>query len=314
MVDTPWKYQEMHMELTTTCNFRCGFCPLVELQRPQSRLDLGLIERILRECHDNRLANQVTFHLMGEALLHPQCMDVLELCRQHSMRTRLVTNGSLYKEDKYRQLFSIVDVLDISYRTVDDMELQSVQKRLTFEQYLDMVMEAVNLRADLPTSRTRMRLRLFISPKTLPSLEALCQRLGVDPAVLTGAGAGEIQPYQEFNPYPWLTFLCEQELDWRHTKNRYDSKFGNCQEYEKSFSILSNGGVTSCCWDAHGENTMGNLHDHSLTEILDNDASRRFRQAFQRHTCPTEKCQKCLARPTWARSITYQALSLVNLR
>ena len=289
-------------------------CPLVELQRPQSRFDMSSIESILKECHDQRLTNQVTFHLMGEALLHKQWAEVLSLCRNYQMRTRLVTNGSLYKEDKYRQLFSLVDILDVSYRTVDDMELQTVQKRLTFEEYLDMVMAAVALRASLPSSQTRMRLRLFISEKTIPSLRALCQRLNVDPAILATARNGEIRPYQEFNPYPWMSFLCEQELDWRHQANKYPSKFGNCQEYENSFSILSNGAITSCCWDAHGENTMGNLNQNSLAEILNNAESRRFRESFRSHKCPTEKCSKCLARPTWARSMAYQAASLVNIR
>jgi radical SAM protein with 4Fe4S-binding SPASM domain len=302
------------MELTTACNFRCGFCPIVELGRPQSRLEMSMIEQILFDCAEQRLTNRVTFHLMGEALLHPQCMDVLHLCHKYGMRTRLVTNGSLYREDKYRQLFEVVDILDISYRTVDDMELQSVQKKLTFDEYLDKVMLAVNLRASMPESQAKMRLRLFISEKTLPSLEALCGRLGIDSQVLANAGTGEIEPYQEFNPYPWMTFLCESELDWRHTKNHYPSKFGNCQEYEKSFSILSNGAITSCCWDAHGENTMGNLNQQTLVDILNNEASRSFRESFRKHTCPTEKCQKCLARPTWARSMAYQALSLVNVR
>jgi len=303
----------MHLEMTTACNFRCNFCPLVELQRPASRIEFSLIEKILSECAEHRLTNRVTFHLMGEALLHPQCMDVLRLCRDYKMHTRLVTNGALYKEEKYRELFDLVDTLDISFRTVDDMEVQQVQEKLTFDEYLVKVVAALDLRASIPTSPTKIRLRLFISPKTMPSLEALCRQIGI-PASVLHADTGEIRPYHEFHPREWLSFLCEAELDWRHTKNLYRSKFGNCQEYEKSFSIISNGGVTSCCWDAHGENVMGNLNEHSLVDILDNEASQRFRDSFQRHICPTEKCRKCLGRPTWTRSMAYQALSLVNLR
>ena len=311
MTSDSWRYDEMHLEMTTACNFRCDFCPLVELQRPASRLEYSLIEQILSECAEHRLTNRVTFHLMGEALLHPQCMDVLRLCREYKMRTRLVTNGALYKEEKYREMFELVDTLDISFRTVDDMEVQQVQEKLTFDEYLDKVVAAVNLRASIPSSPTQIRLRLFISQKTMPSLEALCRRLDIPSASL---GAGAIRPYQEFNPRDWLTFLCEAELDWRHTRNLYRSKFGNCQEYEKSFSIISNGSVTSCCWDAHGENIMGNLNEHSLAQILENETSQSFRNSFRKHICPTEKCRKCLGRPTWARSMAYQALSLVNLR
>ncbi|MCP4788575.1 MAG: radical SAM protein [Fuerstiella sp.] len=137
----------MHLEMTTACNFRCDFCPLVELQRPASRLEYSLIEQILSECAEHRLTNRVAFHLMGEALLHPQCMDVLRLCRRYRMRTRLVTNGALYRDEKYRELFDLVDTLDISFRTVDDMEVQQVQEKLTFDEYLDRVVAAVDLRA-----------------------------------------------------------------------------------------------------------------------------------------------------------------------
>jgi radical SAM protein with 4Fe4S-binding SPASM domain len=314
MAEDGWKYDEMHMELTTACNFRCGFCPSVELQRPQSRLDFELIQGILNDCRNHRLTKRVAFHLLGEALLYPQCMEVLELCRRLEMHTRLVTNGSLYNEEKYRQLYELIDILDISCRTADDMELQAVQKPLTFEQYLEMVVAAVKLRAALPSSRTRVRIRLFISTKTWPTLKTLCGRLDVAPAFLLNADQGKIQPNQEFRPKPWLSILCEQEQDWRYIENVYPSRFGNCDEYENSFSILSDGAVTSCCWDAHGENAMGNLRHSTLPEILENEASRRFRAAFRRHICPTEKCRKCTARPTWVRSVVYQALSLLNLR
>lgn len=314
MQDSSWLYDEMHMELTTACNFRCDFCPLVELQRPASRLEFSLIEQILQECEEHRLTNKVTFHLMGEALLHPQYLDVLKLCRDYKMSTRLVTNGALYKEESYRMLFDVVDTLDISFRTVDDMEVQKAQKKLTFDEYLEKVLAAVALRASLPDSKAKMRLRLFISAKTMPSLKLLFQRLEISESELHAMGKGPITPYQEFSPYPWLTFLCESELDWRHRTNIYPSRFGNCQEYDKSFSILSNGGVTSCCWDAHGENVMGNLKDDTLTGILNNETSRRFRDSFRRHICPTEKCQKCLGRPTRIRSIAYQVLSLAGLR
>ena len=63
------------------------------------------------------------------------------------MRTRLVTNGALYRDEKYRELFDLVDTLDISFRTVDDMEVQQVQEKLTFDEYLDRVVAAVDLRA-----------------------------------------------------------------------------------------------------------------------------------------------------------------------
>ena len=312
--DAPYRFQEIHLELTTACNFRCGFCPLTNLERPAGRLTYEVAERVLRECVDEQLTRDATFHLMGEALLHPQCLEILDLCRRLGIRTRLVTNGSLYREDKYRQLFAVLDRLDISYRTVDDMELQTVQKKLSFEEYLDRVMAAINLRKALPDSATTIRMRVFISPKTISSLRDLCRRLGVDADALINEGSGKLRHYQAFSPLPWLTFLCEVELDWLGNRKAYPSRFGNCQEFEIGFAVLASGDVTTCCWDAHGGNVMGNVTEKSLREILYSEEAERFRASFRRHVCPTETCRKCLGKPTFLRSAAYQALSLVSLR
>ena len=79
------------------------------------------------------------------------------------IKTRLVTNGSLFRDGQVSaNWFRIIDRLDISYRTVDDMEVQIVQKKLTHEQYLDMVMAAVDLRAAMADSTTdNLRLQAY---------------------------------------------------------------------------------------------------------------------------------------------------------
>jgi hypothetical protein len=116
--------------MTTACNF----CPPDERQHPVSNLKYSLIEKILSECTEHRLTNRVAFHLMAAALLHPHCMDIPCLCRQYKMHTRLVTNGALYKEEKYRELFGIVDTLDVSFRKVDDMQVQDESRPVNVRQ------------------------------------------------------------------------------------------------------------------------------------------------------------------------------------
>jgi radical SAM protein with 4Fe4S-binding SPASM domain len=314
LADPPYRFTEVHLELTTACNFKCGFCPLTNLQRPQGKLSFEMADQVLRECIEYKIVRNATFHLMGEALLHPQCMEVLELCRSLGIRTRLVTNGSLYREDKYKRLFGILDRLDISYRTVDDMEVHSVQKKLSFEEYLEKVIDAVNLRASMRESTTTLRIRVFISPKTIPSLRHLCARLNVDPDTVISPRTNTAGVYETFSPLPWLSFLCEAQLDWVGKTKHYPSKFGNCREFEIGFAVLSSGDVTTCCWDAHGGNVMGNVGEQSLREILFSEKAEAFRASFRRHTCPTETCKKCLGRPNPLKSGVYQALSVLGQR
>src|SRR5438045_3631559 len=53
--DPPFRFKEVHLELTTACNFRCGFCPLTDLHRPPARLDAEIAEMVLRECVEQKL-------------------------------------------------------------------------------------------------------------------------------------------------------------------------------------------------------------------------------------------------------------------
>lgn len=314
LYDPPYRFKEIHLELTTACNFRCGFCPLTDLQRPAARMPFETAERVLRDCITHKLTRHATFHLMGEALLHPQCLEILGLCRQLGIQTRLVTNGSLYREDKYVKLFQVVDRLDISYRTVDDMEVQAVQKKLTYDEYLEKVMAAINLRAATPDSRTTIRIRVFISPKTIPSLRKLCERLQVDPDTVIRPQGSQLKQYEAFTPLPWVTFLCEAQLDWVGTTKHYPSHYGNCDEFEIGPAVLASGDVTTCCWDAHGGNVLGNVNQQPLRDILFSPQAEAFRESFRSHRCPTETCKNCLGRPTLVKSVVYQTLSLINAR
>jgi len=313
-----YHFQSVHLELTTACNFRCPFCPLVELQRPQAKLPLELAESVLKQCAEDHLTDHAHFHVMGEALLHPQLMDILALCNNLGIKATVVTNGALYREDKYRALYTRLDTLQISYRTVDDMETQTVQKKLTHAEYLDKILECMQLRAAMPESRTRIRVNLFINDKTVPSINQLChllsQRMGTNGELSRIVESGIPGQHETFSVLPWLSFMCDKQLDWRKTGKHYPSHFGNCSEFEIGFAVLASGEVTACCWDAHGGTAMGNVANARLKDILYSEKAEAFRRSFRRHVCPTETCRNCLARRGLARSVAYQAMALVNLR
>lgn len=303
-----YRFQEIHVELTTSCNFLCDFCPLTDLQRPKGKLDLDTVKDVLRQCIESGLTDRATFHLMGEALLYRDCMAVLEHCKELGIRTRLVTNGSLYSEEKYLQLYSLLEILDISFRSVDDIEMQRVTKKFTFEEYLSRIVEAIRLRERVGGS-TNIRIRLFVSERTQDSIRQLAAALNIPETSISDGGHGLVHC-----AIPWLTFLREYELDWVGKSKRYPSYIANCEEFETGFAVLASGDVTTCCWDAHGGNKMGNVHEQPLAEILFGRKATDFRASFKRHICPTETCRMCLGRPNLYKSIGYQALALVQLR
>jgi radical SAM protein with 4Fe4S-binding SPASM domain len=78
--------------------------------------------------------------------------------------------------------------------------------------------------------------------------------------------------------------------------------------------MLASGDVTTCCWDAHGGNVIGNVTEQPLRDILFSDRAEAFRASFHRHRCATDTCRKCLGRSTITKSVSYQALSVIKLR
>ncbi|MEM9512771.1 MAG: radical SAM protein, partial [Cyanobacteria bacterium P01_E01_bin.48] len=69
----------LHVEVTNICNFKCEFCPDAIMERRRGHMDFGLLERILDEVAERKLANIVTFHLMGEPLIYPHIFEAIAM-------------------------------------------------------------------------------------------------------------------------------------------------------------------------------------------------------------------------------------------
>lgn len=81
-----------HLDITTSCNFRCPTCIESELTRRDAHLSIPAIERFLDGiyslgCRDLRLYG-------GEPTIHPGFPDVLRRACRTGFSVRVVTNGS----------------------------------------------------------------------------------------------------------------------------------------------------------------------------------------------------------------------------
>jgi hypothetical protein len=64
-----------------------------------------------------------------------------------------------------------------------------------------------------------------------------------------------------------------------------------------------------------GRNVIGDLHEHTLMELLESDDAKRIRQSLNRFSPPTPFCRQCLGGPTFASSLIRQISSVaVDIR
>lgn len=89
------------VESTSHCNFKCPACPSPILQRPRGFIDLDLFKRIVDEISTERPQTQLWFAFMGEALMWRDLFTLIRYAKDKGLKdTRLNTNGSMLTEKK----------------------------------------------------------------------------------------------------------------------------------------------------------------------------------------------------------------------
>jgi radical SAM protein with 4Fe4S-binding SPASM domain len=81
-------------------------------------------------------------------------------------------------------------------------------------------------------------------------------------------------------------------FEWPSLKNRIYGD-GTCQGLQSHIAILANGKVVPCCLDCDGIIELGDLHQHSLDEILNSKRVVDMIEGFKNGKAVEELCQKC---------------------
>ena len=79
--------QRIHIELTNVCNFDCTFCPKQEMTRHYEYMDFERVCGIIDEIAEYKMAEKITFHVMGEPFMHPRFFEILEHAAERGVKT-----------------------------------------------------------------------------------------------------------------------------------------------------------------------------------------------------------------------------------
>src|SRR5436190_21679361 len=98
------------LELTNDCNFSCSYCPIREMSRSTGYMSARNAFQQLNAAKKEGY-RVVTFHVLGEPLLHPQATRIISYASNLGFSTILTTNGSLFNPDNRKLLGGKVDIL-----------------------------------------------------------------------------------------------------------------------------------------------------------------------------------------------------------
>ncbi len=262
------------VELTSRCNLRCSMCPMSDLGRPLIDMEWPLVERIAADF----AAGGITvrwLHEMGEPLLYRRLDEAIELFPGCSVST----NAMLLDESWSRRLLATSlrrirlcidttdpDVYPVIRKGGDfDRVVANIRRFLELSRGHDMVVEIQKMVTSLTASETVEDFERLFGLERYPQarvIEKTCE--GLDTSA-------------------------ETEL--------HESFYGCFQGYPfRWFVVLADGRVTHCCYDARGEQVIGDMRTQTVREILASPVLERYMAAFRaKDWSVLPRCGQCYA-------------------
>jgi len=260
------------LELTSKCNLRCGMCPLPVLRRPYEDMAWPLVERAAQEIHGAGLRLK-WLHEMGEPLLYARLDDAIRLFPEASVST----NGLLLTPDIGAKLLaSPLERLRICVDSIDPNVYPLLRTGGDFEKLVELTRAFLRqakghpIRIEIQKMRSRMTLG-----ETVEDFRRLFE-------------------LRQFRNARVIEKTCEA-LDVNEDTDLHGKFYGCVQgAFFTWVVIFADGRVTHCCYDAHGEQILGDLKTQPLMEILESPRMAELQSAFERRDFTSlPRCAEC---------------------
>jgi len=260
------------VELTNRCNLRCAMCPMNKLGRPDADMPWELVEKVAADLKANGLTVN-WLHEMGDPLLYPRLAEAIDLFPGCSVST----NAMLLDEEMGRELLgSSLRRIRLCVDTLTPRLYPFIRRGGIFEEVV------ANIRTFLELSRGReikVEIQRLITPETSQE---------------TVASFREFFHLERYQQAEVIEKTCEP-LDTSDETPFHQSFYGCFQGYPfRWFIVLADGRVTHCCYDAHGQQVIGDMKTQTVREIVASVKLEEYMAAFKARDWKTlPRCGEC---------------------
>lgn len=280
------RFHKVNIEISNICNLQCSFCP--EVIRAKQIMELSLFEKIISEVAP--LTEQVTFHLMGEPLVHPKLAEMLEICSHFQVPVFFVSNGVLLTEKRAELL------LHPSIRQVN-FSLHSFNDNFPDKdpsEYLEKVFQFVeNAFVRRPDLYLNFRLWNLESPDSSRSSNRLIQEKIEERFGVPFPNVTDVRDQKSHRLLNRLYVHYDTEFKWPDLDLPELGSKGTCYGLRNHFGILVDGTVVPCCLDKEGKIPLGKIQNQSVSEILDSPQAKEILTGFLNRKLINPLCQRC---------------------
>jgi MoaA/NifB/PqqE/SkfB family radical SAM enzyme len=282
------------IELTSQCNYRCGFCAHRLRMKKRGEMTPGFFERVVGEMVAAGVEELGLFYI-GESFMCDWLPEAIAIAKRRGIRYAfLTTNGSLATPDRVEACMRAgLDSLKFSMNNADEEQFEkiaAVKPRL----FRDSI---TNLKAA----------RAVRDAHGFPcGLYASSIRYDGEQQEHMQALVDDITPFVD--EHYWLPLYSmgslaiqrEEELGYRPTAGN-QGRLGALREPLPCWSAFTEGHIThdgklsACCFDAGDKWVMADLNEVSFMEGWNSPAFVKLREAHLKRDVRGTICESCVA-------------------
>lgn len=314
-----------HIEISSKCTLRCPRCARQEVPDTlvNTELDLAFFQRNFTPDFIRQHLEKITFcGDDGDPIYAHDLVPVIQYIKSvKPVQIVIVTNGSHRKPEWWQQLAQVLDHSDSVHFSIDGWDNES-NNRYRINSDFDTIVSGIKtLRAHSDCQLVWAAIAFKFNQQQIDRMQNMASDLGMDTFQLTKSTKfGRVYPaYGSLDPLepdaafvsqshrferlimpirPRRTTVSQTNIQLYHLTQIRNGVKPLCEIGNKGLYIDAQGRLFPCCWVANRYNHNNqwqqlanrfDLHQRSLTEVLDDDFWQTEFQTFEWQECQT-KC------------------------
>lgn len=277
-------------ELTNHCNLKCPECPSGSgtMTREKGFMNIDLFRRVIAEL--NPWLFYLNLWFQGEPMLHPDFFSFLEVTG--SFRKVVSTNGHFLSEERAGRLVrSDLAKLIISLDGMDQETYAAYRREGDLERVIEGIRNVAQARKK-HNSPLKIEIQFLvnrINEHQIPAVRNFAREV---------KASLRLKSMQVLSKDRYRQWLPEESRFRRYEESGGAWKIRSslprrCARIWLNPVITWDGKVVPCCFDKNAEHIMGDLKEHSFSEIWNSQEFSDFRRRVLAYRPETGICRNC---------------------
>lgn len=259
---------EIFIETSNACNLKCVMCPMsTGIGRKAANMEFAMFKTIIDQVAG--VIPKVSLFFSGEPLLNKDLARFVRYCTDHSMYSRIHTNGNLMTEKAATDLIDAgLDELSFSFDGPTEERHMKMRVNSDFNRVVGNIRNFLRIKAEKGSPKPKTLIQSIYYPgESKQEIEDGLNKLF----------SGSVG--YENNIIPLHDFPTDLEVSARvKTEDKERGYTAVCFSPYNRMVVYVDGTVVACCKDFRGELVIGDAKKESLLSIWNNATMRNLRE------------------------------------